>query len=131
MDPVAIVIIVVGAMIALSRAPLIFAPLEVRDFYLRLLATDRHMRLIGLGVALLGGACIWVTQGRSGMPADAVYAFGLFFLLAGTFFFVLFAHWARKLAASIWGNFGKATLRAIGVTSATAGIALVYYGLSI
>lgn len=131
MSPVAIVIILIGALIALTRGPLIFAPLKVRDFYLRLLDSDGRMRGIGISIALLGTVCIWTGQGGLGTAATLLSGFGVFLVVVATAFFILFAHAARRLATSIWGGFSETTLRLIGIASTVTGLALVYYGLSI
>lgn len=101
MSPVAIVIIIVGALVAFTRGPLIFAPLKVRDFYLRLLETDARMRGIGISIALLGAVCTWAGQGGSGTAATLLSGFGVFLVVVTTAFFILFARAARRLATSI------------------------------
>lgn len=131
MSPVAIIIVGLGVVLAMTRGPLIVAPLKVRDYYLHLLETVTRMRLIGLAIAALGIVCIMAGRAEPGTPADLVFAFGVFILALMTFFFIPFAASARRLATSIWGGFSETTLRVLGLLSTTAGIALIYYGLSL
>jgi len=130
MSPVAIIIIAFGALIVLTRGPLVFTPTQVRDYYLRLFNTDTRMRLLGLSFALIGAGAAWAVRAETGTASDIIYAFGVFLLAITAFFFIPFAKAARRLATLIWKAFGTATLRAIGAASVAAGIALVYYGFS-
>ncbi|AWZ01473.1 hypothetical protein RHODOSMS8_01943 [Rhodobiaceae bacterium] len=130
MSPLALVLIVIGLLIAASRAPLIVAPESTRSLYLKLMETDGRMRGLALLIILLGAAMIWASAPEAGTVAVAVYWLGLLMLAIATFF-ILLPGQARRLATSTWGSFSTGVLRGLGLAALVFGLLVAAYGLNL
>jgi len=130
MSPLALVLIVIGLLIAASRAPLIVAPESTRSLYLKLMETDGRMRGLALLITLLGAAMIWASAPEAGTVAVAVYWLGLLMLAIATFF-ILLPGQARRLATSTWGSFSTGVLRGLGLVALIFGLLVAAYGLNL
>ena len=131
MSTLALVIVIAGLMIVASRAPLIFAPEATRAFYLKLFKTDARMRTLGGLIAILGTLLIWGAWGEAGTAATATHALGVLIVAIAICLFIVLPHWARKLAASIWGGFSTSVLRLLGLVAVVIGLVITAYGLSL
>ena len=129
MTALAIVLVLLGLMIALTRAPLIVAPEATRAFYLKWFETDGRMRALGGLVVAMGLLMIWAAYGETGTAASLVYGLGLFMAALAAFFAALPGP-ARNLATSIWSKFSTATLRTLGAVAVIFGLAIAAYGLN-
>ncbi len=130
MSPLALVLIVLGLLIAISRAPLIIAPESTRSFYLKLMQTDGRMQGLALLIILLGAAMIWASASEAGVVAVAVYWLGLL-ILAIAAFFILLPGKARRLATATWGSFSTGVLRGLGWVALVFGLLVATYGLTL
>lgn len=130
MSPLALVLIVIGLLIAASRAPLIIAPEGTRSFYLKLMQTDGSMRGLAVLIIVLGAVMIWASAPETGAVALAVYWLGLL-MLAIAAFFILLPGQARRLATATWGSFSTGVLRGIGLVALIFGLLVAAYGLNL
>ncbi len=130
MSALAILIVILGVSIVLSRAPLVVAPQQTRDAYLRLFDTDSKMRLLAATIGAVGVIAVWAALGVPGTVAAIVNGFGLFmgFVAFGA---ILLPGLARKFATSVWTSFGTTAMRFMGALAVIFGLFLVYYGLSL
>jgi uncharacterized protein YjeT (DUF2065 family) len=130
MSPLALVLIVIGLLIAISRAPLLFAPERTRSFYLSMMETDGRMRLIGILVLALAAVMIWAAAPEATMIATIIHWLGVLMLVIAASF-ILLPGQMRGLATSIWSGFSTSALRGIGAVAAIIGLCIAAYGLSL
>ncbi len=130
MSPLALVLVIIGVLIAASRAPLIVAPEGTRSLYLKLMETDGRMRGLAVLIILLGGVMIWASAPESTAVANIVYWLGLLMLAIATFF-ILLPSQARRLATTTWGSFSTGVLRGLGLIALIFGLLVAAYGLNL
>ena len=130
MSGIAIALIVFGLLVAVFRAPLMWAPEKQRGFIVSLFATDGKMRALGLVFALMGAVFAWVGWDVPTTAGAIVKYFGLFIVLISALM-VIFTAKARSMAEKVWKSFSVPTLRAIGALSTIFGLLLIFYGLSL
>jgi uncharacterized protein YjeT (DUF2065 family) len=130
MSPLALVLVVIGLLIATTRAPFIFAPERTRSLYLSMMGTDGRMRSLGILIIVTGAAMVWAGSMETSLLATIVYDIGLLILAIAAFMIALPAP-TRRLATSAWGGFSTSMLRALGLSAVVAGLALSAYGLSL
>ncbi len=130
MSPLALVLILVGLLIAATRAPFIFAPERTRSFYLSMMGTDRRMRSLGVLITVIGAVMVWAGAQEVGQLATIVYDFGLLILAIAAFMIALPAP-TRRLATSAWGGFSAGVLRGLGLVALVFGLLVAAYGLSL
>jgi len=131
MSNLAIVLVVFGLLIALTRAPLVIAPVRTRDFYMKLFDTDARMRGLGVLVCVCGAACIWAGADVPGTSATIVVGVGLFMLASGFIAMMLFPTWARQLAIKVWSAWSPGTLRSIAAFAVAFGLLIAWFGWSL
>jgi len=131
MTTFAIVLVIFGLLIAVTRAPLIVAPGKTRDLILTLLESDTRMRSVGLIVAIFGAVCLWATTDVAGAVATVVAAIGVFALITGAVGMMLFPTWARDLGTRVWKSFPEPALRVLGVFAVVFGLWLAWYGFNL
>lgn len=131
MSTFAIVLVVMGLMIAATRAPLIFAPGATRDLYMHLFDTDARMRGLGLLVTILGFVCAWAAAEVPGTPASIVFGLGVLMIAIGAIGMLLFPGWFRPIAVKVWSSFSEPTMRILGALAVIFGLLIAWYGLSL
>lgn len=130
MSPLALVLVIIGLLIAASRAPLIIAPEGTRSLYLKLLKTDGRMRALAIFIVSLGAVMIWASAPEATAVANIVHWLGLL-MLAVAIFFILLPGRARQLATTTWGSFSTGVLRGLGLVALVFGLLIAAYGLSL
>jgi len=130
MSPLALVLIVIGLLIAVSRTPFLFAPERVRAYYLSLMETDGRMRSLGVLVLSLAAVMIWAAGTQTILAATIIYWLGVLMLVIAASCIILPSK-MRNLATSVWRRFSTPVLRGIGLFSFVAGLAIAAYGLSL
>ena len=128
MTPLALVLVIFGLLIAISRAPFIIAPGATRAFYLKWFETDARMRGLGLLVIALGAALIWAGGTDETTIAKICFGLGLFMVTLGAVFFILLPGLARTLSNRVWNSFSEPVLRLIGLAAVIFGLAVAWYG---
>jgi len=131
MSTTALIIVLLGISIMLSRAPLIVAPTKTRDTYLKLFDTDGKMRVMGLIMGAVSALIIWAVWGLGDTASLAVrYVAGLVFFLS-VFSMIPFPAFSKRLATSVWTAFTPTVLRLLGTIAVIVGGLIVWYGLSL
>jgi uncharacterized protein YjeT (DUF2065 family) len=123
MSTFALVVVVFGFLIAISRAPLVVAPGPARQWILSLFENDGRTRAMGLVMASLGVFLIWGTGGVAGALAIS-FAIGLIGMM-------VFPRSVRPLVTRIFGSFSEPTLRVLGTIAVVIGLMLMIYGFNL
>lgn len=131
MTSLALFLVVLGVLIILSRGPLIVAPIRTRDAYIKLLRSDRRMRMFGIVVGSFGALVAYTVHGLTGTLAQAVFYLSLFVVLIMAVWFVPFPKSANRVAVKAWTAFSPLVLRMIGAVSVLFGMWLVFLGFGL
>ncbi len=130
MTSTAIITLLLGVFIILSRGPLLITPARTTAVYRRLFATNARIRIAGVCAALLGLALILAAQGRASFAAQAMLCFGWLMLGMTLLLHIPFpgivALFAEGLFEAMEDN---ATGRVLGGLGVAAGLIFVYIGL--
>lgn len=131
MEPLSILCVLIGVVIVIVRAPMVFAPRATLRLFDRLISTDTGIRGIGLAIAPLALALV-VLAGGEGVAAGILHALG--WLFSGATLWLLVAPGSyRRLARSVLGYFeasaGLAIVRILGLVAVAIGGALIYVGV--
>ncbi len=131
MSAFAIVLVVMGLMIAVTRAPLVFAPGATRDLYMHLFETDARMRWLGVMISAFGAVCIWAAAEVPGTLPAVIFTIGIFMIVVGVIGMIFFPGWSRPLATKVWKAFSESTMRILGGLAVIFGLLLAGYGFSL
>ena len=131
MTPLAIIVVVFGLLIAITRAPFIVAPSATRTFYMKWFETDGRMRGLGVFVLAIGVVLIWASGTEESSLAKVAFGFGLFMTVLGAVFFMFLPTPARNLANKVWSSFSDPMLRVLGCVAVIFGLAIANYGMSL
>jgi len=131
MSTLAIILVIMGSLIVLTRGPLVFAPTRTRDTYMRLFDSDKRMRGLGVLFTALSALVIWSLWGVAGITAQVILYLGGLIFFVGFVGMILFPGPSRKMASAVWGGFNGPTLRVLGLLAVVFGAWLIFYGLSL
>ena len=131
MNGVAAVSIALGIIIIVSRAPLIFAPEATRSIYLKLLATNTRIRIMGLFVGAMGIAMILSARGSPETSALLILAIGYFLVFVMIFPFMIFTSIIKLIAEAVLSGTDDLILRGMGVIAVIIGALFIWLGISI
>ena len=132
MDALAITCIVVGILIIVMRAPLIFAPRATLRFCERLIfSTNARFRVFGVVFATLAMALLFSDFGE-GALAGLLHTCGWFMATVALLFLVL-PNVLRRFFQTIFGyieeSVNDGVVRIVGLLAVVFGLALVYVGV--
>lgn len=131
MPPAPLFIIIIGALIILSRGPLLVAPRATLDLYRKLVATRTRVRLFGLVLMALGAAMFYYCHGGHNAPELIIQILGAF-IATMAFFLMLIMPWLYMLIAqSIIDAMDEVMARLFGLVSVIAGAIIIYLGISL
>ena len=128
MSAFALFCIIVGLLIMVTRAPLVFAPESMRDFIYQIIGTEQRIRMFGIFVAVFGALAIWISNGVPGLVAQIFLYIGLFMIAVGALYMASFPAKALALTTKVWNTFSPMAMRAMGLFAVALGAALAYYG---
>jgi len=131
MSTTALIIILLGLSIVLTRAPLVVAPEAVRGTYLKLFDTDNKMRLMGVIMGAVSALIIWAVWGVPDLASHILRYVAGFVLVVSVLVMIPFPTYAKRLAVSVWTGFSPGTLRVLGTLAVIVGALIVWYGLSL
>lgn len=131
MSTTALIIVILGAAIVLSRAPLVIAPEAVRGTYLKLFDTDGKMRLMGVIMGAVSALILWAVWGLRDTGSLALTYIAGFVLVLSLAAMIPFPAWARRLATKVWSAFSPGVLRLLGAIAVAVGGLIIWYGLSL
>jgi hypothetical protein len=130
-EPLSIVIVLIGVLIIATRGPLIFAPNRTLKFYTKLLSTNKRVRAMAVLFAPLGVAVIAVFDGEREM--DKVVRLIGWIWVAATLWLLAapdsYRHYADRFLHFIETSVDEAILRMIGVAAVAIGISLIHFGI--
>ena len=131
MSITALMIVVLGLSIALSRAPLIVAPVKVRDAYLKLFDTPGKMRIMGFVMGAVAAAIAWAVWDVGEAASEIVKWVALYVLVLAALVMLPFPAFASRLATSVWMAFPPTALRFMGALAVAIGGLIIWYGPSL
>lgn len=132
MSNLALVSIILGIFVVLSRGPFILSPESTRKFFIEFfLASDARLRTVGISIVLFGVLMIMVSQGHDQTAALVFKYYGWFIAIAATFLHVTFTSITRNIAKNIMESFNILTLRILGVLAVVVGTVLIYWGVAV
>lgn len=128
MNAVAVVSILLGLAIIVLRGPLIFAPKETKEFYLKMLASPMRIRIFGAFAALIGIVMVSALAGAEGLLAEILVFVGLMFVVTAVGFMVPFPGKLKTLVEKIFSMANDTLARIVGVIAVLIGVYLIYAG---
>jgi len=130
MNNLALVSIIWGAIIILTRGPIIFAPEASRNFFLNsIITSETKIRIIGIFVVALGMVMIYVAQGYDQTAALFIKYLGWFFVVVAGPIFLIFTSIYKDILINIVENMDALILRIIGIFGVGLGALFIYLGL--
>ncbi|TNE60106.1 MAG: hypothetical protein EP340_00610 [Alphaproteobacteria bacterium] len=131
MSAYALVLVVMGLILALTRMPFVFAPARARSVFITYIADDGHMRLLGIIVSLFGVFVIWGTDNVGSALAVIIRYMGWAMIFIGVGGMALFPASLRPFAEKAVGAISDPVLRLLAAIIVAIGIMLVAHGLSL
>lgn len=129
MNDLALISILIGIIAIVSRGPLIFAPESTKELYVKLVASNTRIRIMGLFVAALGTAAIMAARGSDQTAALIILVLGYFWVFAATFFLLIFTSFYKLIADAFLDAMDNLILRLLGVFTVLLGAFFIYLGL--
>jgi len=129
MSSLAVMSIILGILMILSRAPLIFWPDATASYYRRVASNERHLRIAGVFTGVLSLAMIFSSRGAHQKGAWIILVIGLFLALVAAVEIAL-PPVIGRIAESVW-NIGGLTARLAGVFSVGVGICFICLGFCV
>ena len=130
MDPLSALSVLIGALIVVTRGPMIFAPATTLRFYNKLISTNARIRGVTVVIAPLVVALIGLPLGEGQVAGILrilgwVWAAAVVWLLAAPDSYRQFA----GVFLDILESSDDAIVRMVGVVAVALGVALIYFGL--
>ena len=131
MSITALILVLFGLSIMLSRAPLIVAPEATRQTYLNLFNTPVRMRVLGLVFAVVFALILWAVWEIPDLASQVVRYVAGFVLALSLLAMIPFPQFASDLAVKVWMAFSPPILRVMGLFAVIVGGLIAWYGLSL
>lgn len=128
MNAVAIVSIVFGLLIIVTRGPLIFAPAQMKNVFLKIFQTPQRVRGVGIGMAVLGVAVLLALSESVGTLAVILSVVAWSMLIAALAFMAPFPGAAKSFLDGTINLMSDGFLRVVGAIAVVIGILLIYAG---
>ena len=123
--------VVIGALVIVTRGPLVFAPEATLTFYSKLFSSNLRVRLLGL---FLGGVAAWlvamVGRGSDETAAVSVWAGGILAVVAAVL--LIFSGPTRRVFITVLDfirGMDASVPRGLGVIAVFIGALFVYIGI--
>jgi len=130
MSNLALVSIIFGAIIILTRGPIIFVPEASMKFFLKLIfSSNTRIRIFGIFAVALGMIMINVAQGYDQTAALIIKYFGWFIVVVAGSISLIFTSIFKDICLNIMGNMDELILRIIGIFGVGLGAIFIYLGL--
>ena len=127
MNALAIVSIAFGLLVIVTRGPLIFAPKGTVRVFLDWIDSTGHVRVLAVGIAVLGLAALGSLAGVPGTLATVIEVIA-WWCVAGGVFLLYFPALYQRFARSFLEAFDVTALRLLGVLGVSVGGLFVYLG---
>jgi len=131
MNPLAIICLIIGTLIIISRGPLIFAPGPTLKLYRKLLDKNSKIRIMGLVFLPLSIGMILTARDHPHSGAVIMMGLGYFFTFVFVVFLVIFTGVYKLIANAFLDAMDNVMLRSLGVFSIGLGILFFYLGLAV
>lgn len=131
MSTLGLFLVVFGALIVVTRVPLVVAPERMRVVVLQMMATPSRLRMLGVFVTAVGGWAAWAGSTQASPLGDFVNTAGVIIIIFGAGFLVPFAKPASKVFGDLVSLISAGTLRIAGVLAVLLGAWIISYGLGI
>ena len=131
MNGLALISILMGVLIIISRGPLIFAPEIMRKFYMKLIATSTRIRIMGLCITPLGAVAIMVARGSDQTASLIISVIGYIMVLIAVFFMLIFPSLSKQVADAFLEAMDNLMLRILGLLAVCLGALFIYLGLAV
>ncbi len=132
MSGLALVTIILGVFVVISRGPFIFAPEATRKAVIsHFLVSTARLRIVGLPVVAMGVLIIIAAQGRDQTAALVIKYYGWFIAIAAGLFHVILAPRTREFAKNILERWSITTLRIRGFVGVIVGALLICLGFAV
>lgn len=131
MDYLSSFCVVLGALVVVTRAPLVFSPLGALNAFRRLFDTLPKVRAAGVIIVGFGAAVAWLPLGTGLLPLLA-WLYGWVVVFVGVAAMLFPRQVQRVLLAGYdfaEGAVKEAGLRALGALGVALGAGLIYLGL--
>jgi uncharacterized protein YjeT (DUF2065 family) len=131
MSITALILVLFGLSIMVSRAPLLVAPEATRNTYLNLFNTPGRMRVLGLAFAIVFALILWAVWGIPDLASQIVRYVAGFVLILALLAMIPVPAFASRLAVKVWMAFPPPMLRVMGLFAVIVGGLIVWYGFSL
>jgi uncharacterized protein YjeT (DUF2065 family) len=131
MSNTAIISVLIGVLIIVGRGPLIFWPEATREFYLKLIATNLRVRLIGVCLLALGIVMIMSARADARGASIIIQGLGWFLVFIAFFGELIFASIVRLIAEAVLEALDNVMLRGLGVLAVGLGAFFIWLGLKV
>ncbi len=130
MSDLALVSIILGAIIILTRCPTIFAPKASRKFFLRFIfSSNTRIRITGIFAVAFGVLMINVAQDHNQAAALVIKYFGWILVVGAGSITLIFTSLFNNIFVRIVESMREQTLRIIGAIGTGLGVLFIYFGL--
>ena len=132
MSEVGIVSIVVGVVVVCSRGPLLVAPTATLRWFEGVIATNGRIRVLGVGVLILGTVMAWAGASEHGGLAMSLSVVGWAIVGISTLALLLFPAAYRSIAEAVLPTDADEDLagwRFLGLLGVIIGGLLIYFGV--
>ena len=130
MNTVAIICIVLGILIIVTRGPLIVAPQATVRVYRKILEKPAQVRIMGLALALLALVVVRATANEPGLLAAILNVLGWLILVVGGLMLTLFPNVAQSIVYRVLDALSDTLLRGAGLVAVGLGLFLIYLGVT-
>ena len=129
MNNLAIVSIIIGILLIVGRAPLIFAPAATLRIIRKIVNKKSNLRLLGIPTSLLGVAMITSSLDTNQPFTLIILIPGCLIVLAGLSE-IFITSFIQRIAIYIW-SMSKMKARVLGLFSVVLGVGFIYLGLAV
>ncbi|MGK7928584.1 MAG: hypothetical protein AB4290_25670 [Spirulina sp.] len=129
MNNLSIVSIILGMLLAIGRAPFIFAPATMLRIVRNIVNKKSNLRLVGFPTLLLGTAMLAASLDANQPLALIILIPGCLIVLAG-FLEIFRTSVIQRIGIYIW-SMSNRTARLLGAFSVALGCLLIYLGLGV
>ena len=127
MNSVALVCIILGSLIVVSRGLIVVAPATTLRWFTAMIETEARVRTLGFCVLLLPVLMIWAGSTEDTALALVLLIFGLFFLFVAIPLLLFFPRSFMDIASAFLPT-SLMTWRLLGLMGVLFGLVLIYFG---
>ena len=130
MSSVGAISVLIGVLIIIGRGPLIFWPEPTREFYLKMIATNNRVRLIGLFLVAIAVVMIVASRGDPRPAAMLIQGMGWIIAFVGLIGELIFASITRLIGEAVLEAMDSVVLRGMGILAMGLAAFFIWLGIS-